>query len=147
MSPIGSASYSKGKNDLTPIRAIYNENPINFADLSEIGVAGWYAAKNQTQILDNQLRGCRMNPTYFKKDEYLESARQARARQMNLPPNELIKAKLAQLQSFVSQLEKTEYGRADLRARVRAHGACTIEAGETDRQFYGKLRKWLDRDV
>jgi len=66
---------------------------------------------------------------------------------MNLPPEELIKAKLAQLQSFVSQLEKTEYGRADLRARVRAHGACTIESGESDRQFYGRLRKWLDRDV
>jgi hypothetical protein len=88
-----------------------------------------------------------MNPTYLKKHEYLESAREARARQLELPPDELIKAKLAQLQSFVSQLEKTEYGRADLRARVRAHGDCTIEAGETDRQFYGRLRKWLDRDV
>jgi hypothetical protein len=88
-----------------------------------------------------------MNSTSFKKYEYLESARQARARQMNLPPDELIKEKLAQLKSFIHQLEKTDYGRADLRARVRAHGGCTIEAGETDRQFYGKLRKWLDRDV
>ena len=62
-----------------------------------------------------------MNPTYFKKNEFLESARQARVRQMNLPPEELIKAKLAHFQSFVSQLEKTEYGRDDL--RECAHGA------------------------
>src|SRR4051794_24639761 len=81
-----------------------------------------------------------MNSTHFKKNAGLESSRQARARQMNLPPDELIKAKLAQLQSFISQMEKTVYGRADLRARVRAHGSCTIEAGETNRQFYGKLR-------
>jgi hypothetical protein len=63
---------------------------------------------------------------------------------MNLPPDERSQRNF---KSFIGQLEKTDYGRADLRASVRAHGRCTIEAGETDRQFYGKLRKWLDRDV
>jgi hypothetical protein len=76
----------------------------------------------------------------------LEAARQASIRQQNLPPEERIKEKLADLQKFIQQLARTPHGQADLQQRVRLLGECTQDPGESDRDFYGKLRRWLERD-
>ena len=76
----------------------------------------------------------------------LEAARQARIRQQNLPPEEQIKEKFADLQKFIQQLARTPHGLADLQQRVCMLGECTQDPGEGDRDFYGKLRRWLERD-
>jgi hypothetical protein len=78
--------------------------------------------------------------------EDLAAARQARIRQQNLPPTEQIKEKLADLQKFILQLAHTPHGLADLQQRVRMFGECKQVPGESDRDFYGKLRRWLERD-
>jgi len=78
--------------------------------------------------------------------EDLAAALQARIRQENLPPEERIKEKLADLQRFIQQLARTPHGQADLQQRVQMLGECTQDPGESDRDFYGKLRRWLERD-
>lgn len=78
--------------------------------------------------------------------EDLAAARQARIRQQNLPPTEQIKEKLADLQRFILQLAHTPHGLADLQQRVGMFGECKPVPGESDRDFYGKLRRWLERD-
>ena len=57
-----------------------------------------------------------------------------------------IKEKLADLQKFIQQLARTPHGLADLQQRVCMLGECTQDPGEGDRDFYGKLRRWLERD-
>ena len=61
-------------------------------------------------------------------------------------PTEQIKEKLADLQRFIQQLAHTPHGQADLQQRVRMFGECMQDACENDRDFYGKLRRWLERD-
>ena len=75
----------------------------------------------------------------------LEAARQARIRQQNLPPDEQVREKLADLQKFIQQLVHTPHGKADLLRRVQLFGTCDPVPGESQRQFYGKLRRWLER--
>jgi hypothetical protein len=52
----------------------------------------------------------------------LEAARQTRIRQQNLPAEEQIKEKLADLQKFIQQPARTPHGQADLQQRVRMLG-------------------------
>lgn len=54
--------------------------------------------------------------------------------------------RLAELLAFVRQLEATEVGKTDLDRRRLRYGDCRQETGESDRDFYGRLRTWLDRD-
>ena len=77
--------------------------------------------------------------------EYMEAALQARIRRQNLPPEEQVQEKLADLQAFVRDLAKTPHGKADLERRVQMFGACTPEDDESPRHYYGRLRQWLDR--
>jgi len=78
--------------------------------------------------------------------EDLAAAREARIRHENLPAEERIKEKLADLQKFIQQLARTPHGQADLQQRVQVFGECTQDPGESDREFYGKLRRWLERE-
>jgi hypothetical protein len=55
--------------------------------------------------------------------------------------------KLAQLLAFVSRLQQTPAGAADLQYRIKHFGECQRFCGETSGQFYARLRHWLDRDT
>ena len=52
----------------------------------------------------------------YRKSNFadLEAARQASIRRQNLPPEEQIKEKLADLQKFIQLLAHTPHGKADL---------------------------------
>lgn len=76
----------------------------------------------------------------------LDAARQARVRRDNMPPDDQLQEKLADLQTFVRQLANTPHGKDDLARRVQLFGDCAPAAGETQRHYYGKLRDWLDRE-
>ena len=88
-----------------------------------------------------------MTPTRSTKAENIETVVQGRNRQRDLPADDLIKEKLADLQAFICHLAQTPNGKVDLQRRVQVLGKCLPARGESDRQFYGKLRLWLDRDV
>lgn len=88
-----------------------------------------------------------MNPTRKTKVEDLEAAQQVRARLSNLAPDEQIREKLSNLSGFVQQLAQTDAGKADLDRRTRMFGPCKRAAGESNRDYYGRLRRWLDRDL
>jgi len=88
-----------------------------------------------------------MNPNRKSKDQDLQAALQSRVRHGNLSPDEQVKEKLAFLQTFMSQLAKTNEGQADLRRRSQLFGDCTPAHGESESHFYGRLRCWLDRDI
>ena len=65
---------------------------------------------------------------------------------MGLPSDDLIKEKLTDLQALL-RLEHTPNGKDELQRRIRLLGKCTPADGESDRQFYGKLRHWLDQSL
>ncbi len=69
------------------------------------------------------------------------------ARQAALTPDELIEEKLTQLQLFLDQLASTPEGRAELEHRIERFGRCTRSDAETAKQFHGRLRNWLDRNL
>jgi len=56
---------------------------------------------------------------------------------------EMIEAKLAQLQESIEKLS----GTAELQQRVKNFGECKRIDGETSGEFYEKLRRWFDRDL
>jgi vacuolar-type H+-ATPase subunit I/STV1 len=60
---------------------------------------------------------------------------------------EVIEQKLAELQASVEQMRQTPDGVAQLERRTKAFGECRRDEEETSRQFYDKLRHWLERDV
>jgi hypothetical protein len=87
-----------------------------------------------------------MNHYCKPNSEDLSAARQAQIRCGNLPPDEQLALRLVDLQTFVGQLAKTPHGSAELERRIQRFGACTPTVGESQRHFYGKLRRWLDRE-
>jgi len=60
---------------------------------------------------------------------------------------ELVKAKLANLQASIEQLKQTPEGTAELQRRIKAFGECQRIEGDTSGQFYERLRRWLDREI
>ena len=60
---------------------------------------------------------------------------------------ELNDNRLTKLLAFVSSLERTPLGVAELQRRRRLFGDCTQCEGETSDQFYARLRHWLDRGM
>jgi hypothetical protein len=60
---------------------------------------------------------------------------------------ELVEDNLTQLMASVEQLKQTPEGSAELQRRIKAFGECQRIEGETSRQFYDKLRHWLDQDI
>ncbi len=61
--------------------------------------------------------------------------------------DELVEEKLAQLKTFIAQLQQSPEGLADFTRRVKAFGECPQVGEETPREFYAKLRHWMDREI
>ncbi len=60
---------------------------------------------------------------------------------------ELNADKLKRLLAFISHLERTPPGAAELRRRINLFGKCERGEDETAGQFCARLRHWLDRDL
>lgn len=54
--------------------------------------------------------------------------------------------RLQELLAFVRQLDATEVGKSDLDRRRLRYGDCRQQPDESDRDFCGRLRTWLDHD-
>lgn len=79
--------------------------------------------------------------------ESLEKTLQYRSRQDILSVSEIVEEKLVQLQVLVTQLSQTPHGRAELASRSKLFGPCQQSESETGEEFYGRLRRWIDRDL
>ena len=88
-----------------------------------------------------------MNPTFKTKLEDVEDVQQFWTRQFNLSPKDQVESKLVHLQTFIRQLGQDSSGRAELKRRFERFGDCERMPGELTPQFYGRLRRWLDRDI
>jgi hypothetical protein len=60
---------------------------------------------------------------------------------------EITEDNLAQLQVSMEALKQTPAGKAELQRRVKAFGECKRTDEETSRQFFDKLRRWLEREI
>ena len=60
---------------------------------------------------------------------------------------ELAEDNLTQLRTFISQLDHTPVGVAELQCRRKLFGECSRIEDETSGQFYARLHHWLDRDM
>lgn len=76
-----------------------------------------------------------------------ETTLQFQSRQETLDIEEHNEQKLRTLLAFVSHLEQTPPGAAELQCRTKLFGECKRIEGETAGQFHGRLRHWLDRDM
>ncbi len=76
-----------------------------------------------------------------------ETTLQYQSRQETLSIEELNQEKLKTLLAFVSELERTPEGAADLQRRTKLFGECHRNEDETSSQFHARLRHWLDRDI
>ena len=76
-----------------------------------------------------------------------EKTMQYKSQQEMQLDEEMVEQKLAKLLAFVSVLERTPEGTAEIKRRTKLFGECKRSDGETSIEFYAKLRRWLDRDV
>ena len=88
-----------------------------------------------------------MNFTRKTKLADLAAMRQNRVWQSQQLPTDQVDAKLSQLQAFIGHLSETPSGRAEIHGRKKRFGECLPITGETQGQFYGRLRHWLDRSI
>jgi hypothetical protein len=68
-------------------------------------------------------------------------------RQESLLDHELTEDKLTQLLAFIGELEQTPEGTDEIQRRVKLLGECKRSRAETSKEFYSKLRHWLDREI
>jgi hypothetical protein len=76
-----------------------------------------------------------------------EATLQYRSRQEALLDDEQAEEKLTQLLAFIGSLRRTPEGAAEIRRQVASFGECRRNNGETSAEFYGRLRRWLDRST
>ena len=76
-----------------------------------------------------------------------EKTLQYKPRQETLLEEELSEDKLRQLLVFISHLDQTPTGAAELQRRRELFSECKRNEGETSGQFYARLRHWLDREM
>ena len=76
-----------------------------------------------------------------------ETTLQYQSRQETLDIEEQNEKKLSTLLAFVSHLEQTPPGAAELERRTKLFGECKRIEGESSGQFHARLRHWLDRDI
>lgn len=81
------------------------------------------------------------------KREQMEDVQQFWTQQESLSPQDQAETKLVQLQVFIRQLGQGAGGQAELKRRFERFGDCKRMPGEFTLQFYGRLRRWLDRDI
>ena len=55
--------------------------------------------------------------------------------------------KLTKLLAFLSSLQRTPPGAAEVERRTQLFGECRRSENETSAQYYARLRHWLDRDL
>jgi hypothetical protein len=72
---------------------------------------------------------------------------QYRTRRETMLEEELAEDNLTQLLVFISQLDHTPPGFAELQRRRKLFGDCKRVEGETTGQFYARLHHWLDKDL
>ena len=72
---------------------------------------------------------------------------QYKSRREQTLDEELAEDNLTQLLAFISQLDQTPSGAAELQRRKKLFGQCHRIAGETSGQYYARLRHWLDREI
>ena len=72
---------------------------------------------------------------------------QYQSRREGMLEEELTEDNLTQLLVFVSHLDQTPPGAAELQRRRQILGECERIEGETSAQFYARLRQWLDKDM
>jgi hypothetical protein len=88
-----------------------------------------------------------MDITRKANREAHEITLQYKTRRESMLEEELAEDNLTQLLAFVSQLDQTSPGAAELQRRRRLFGECKRIEGETSGQFYARLRHWVDRDM
>ena len=88
-----------------------------------------------------------MNSVCKSKLEQLAEVQQFWTEQRNLCPKDQIESKLVHLQVFIQQLGQATSGAAELKRRFERFGDCQRMPGEITPHFYGRLRRWLDRDI
>jgi hypothetical protein len=72
---------------------------------------------------------------------------QYKTRQETLLEEELSEDKLTQLLVFISQLDQTPTGAAELQRRKKLFGECKRIEGEPSGKFYTRLHDWLEREI
>jgi hypothetical protein len=72
---------------------------------------------------------------------------QYKSRRETLLDEELSEDKLTQLLAYISQLDQTPTGAAELQRRRELFGECKRIEGDTSGQFYARLHHWLDREI
>ena len=72
---------------------------------------------------------------------------QYRSRREAMAEEELAEDNLTQLLAFISHLDETPPGAAELQRRRKLLDECKRIEGETSGQFYARLRRWLDKDI
>jgi len=88
-----------------------------------------------------------MNTTRSLKAEGVTAVRESRARHESLSSDEKVEDNLTHLETYVRQLRSTATGKAELERRRSKFGPCAQLAGESRRDFFGRLRTWIDRDL
>jgi hypothetical protein len=88
-----------------------------------------------------------MNTTKSLKAEGVEAVREARIRHDSLSGDERVEDNLTHLETYVRQLLSTAQGKAELDRRAIKFGPCEPMPGESRRDYFGRLRTWIDRDL
>ena len=79
--------------------------------------------------------------------EQNEPAISARSQADTRPVDEINDEKLTKLLTFLSSLQRTPPGAAEVERRTQLYGECKRSESESSAQFYARLRHWLDRDL
>jgi len=88
-----------------------------------------------------------MNTTKSLKAEGVEAVREARLRHESLSGDARVEDNLTHLETYVRQLSSTAHGKAELDRRRNKFGPCVQLPGESRRDYFGRLRTWIDRDL
>lgn len=88
-----------------------------------------------------------LNITRRTKHDDIEELRRFQCRHDKLKPADQTHERLVELREFIRLLAKTEHGKRELDCRTRQFGSCEPQAEEAELSYYGRLRRWLDRDI
>lgn len=87
------------------------------------------------------------NPTRKTKLTDLAAVQESLRDRERMSLAELNGRRLIELRQFVRQLAESNVGRTDLELRRTRYGDCVQELTESDSDYYGRLRTWLDRNT
>lgn len=84
------------------------------------------------------------HPICRSKLAELDAVRRAKAEYDALSIEGQLNEKLDRLQAFIEQLDATPSGKIELARRTGVLGTCVRRIDENSREYYGRLRHWLD---